>query len=286
MKSRRAVTLIEVLVAIGIVALLIGITIPAIQKVRESALRTKSTNNVRQIMLGMHNFAAAHGNTMPGRTSWADSNYQHIDENIPIYITIASYLEVNVDRSSFDPDKPETMLVPVYMDPGDPSWLANPTLTDTRTQGYCSYPINVWAFGGANRNAPAGYPDGMSHTIGIGGHYMRCGKGPRSQSIWDLAFGPPDSERRRATFADPWYKDVVPKNDPARGLTIPSVLGKTFQARPSLDECDPSVAQTPYRAGLIVGMMDGSSRTIRPSVAIGVFWAAVTKDGNEVIDLD
>ena len=223
---------------------------------------------------------------MPGRTSWADMNHQHINENIPIYISIAPYLEVNVDRASFNPDKPETMLVPVYMDPGDPSWRADPTLTNASTQGYCSYPVNVWAFGGAARNVPAGYPDGMSHTIGIGGRYMRCGTGPRSQSQWDLAYGPPKSEKRRATFGDPWYEDVVPRSDPARGITVPSVTGKTFQARPSLEDCDPAVPQTAYRAGLVVAMMDGSARTIRPTVNPAVFWAAVTKDGNEVIDLD
>jgi hypothetical protein len=264
--------------------LLVGLLLPAIQKVRVAALRTKSANNVRQIMLGMHNYAAANDSQMPGRTSWADSNLFNLSENMPIYIRIAPYLEVPVDRASFNPDKPETLIVPVYIDPGDPSWRAHPTLTDT-DQGYCSYPVNVQAFGGPTRSLPNAYSDGLSNTIGIGGHYMRCGSGPGSQFQWDLVESPKSYKKRRATFADAWYDDVQPVTDDA-GNTQPSRAGATFQTSPVVSDCDPAVPQSPYRAGLIVGMMDGSVRTIRPSVEPAVFWAAVTRNGGEVFSLD
>jgi prepilin-type N-terminal cleavage/methylation domain-containing protein len=279
MRNRPAFTLIEVIVVLAIIAVLIGLLLPAVQRVREAAVAAKGKNQIKQIGLALQNYASTHSDRLPG-TSNPDT--YSVSENRPFALfAILPYLEVHEPYWRYGPFGVENIAVPTYLSPTDPSLEFAPNLM---TVGASSYAINMPGFT-RSPSLDSSFPDGTSNTIAFGEHYFYTNNRPNILAytgVINLAGGSMIGSRS-TSFADPGWDDVVPVTTPNPPRTVASVPGVTFQVRPRVEEADGRQLQATQRMGLKVGMFDGSVRVYAPSVSEAVFWAAVTPRGGEVI---
>lgn len=274
--TRRGFTLIELLVVLAIIAILLAVLISAIQKVREAALRTESMNNVKQFNLAVHNYATGRNGRMPvvnGSPTGPNKSQSLFQAILPQLEAHTVFLESMKKNQSYP-------FMRIFVSPADPTFQGEVNLP------LSSYAANAQVFWG-NPSLSSTYRDGSSNTIAFAEHYAS-----NCQGYW--FYWPLDEcsggGGRRATFADGWPDMLkggcgdnypVTKGNPS--ISLSGFPWWTFQAAPPQDKCYSSVAQTPHTSGMIIGLGDGSVRTVAPSVAPQVYWGAVTPHSGEVL---
>jgi type II secretory pathway pseudopilin PulG len=160
--------LFQLLVVIAIIALLIGMLLPAVQKVRQSAARMQSSNNLKQLAIGVHNYAATYCAKLPPGID--DKNYSALFHILP-YLE-QDNLYKSIDKTLDSDDKANakfrTTIVKTFLSPLDAVNEANPaggTNYFAMAGSKMSVRENDGLFCGDNKFNIGNIPDGTSNTV-------------------------------------------------------------------------------------------------------------------------
>ncbi|MBY0398176.1 MAG: DUF1559 domain-containing protein [Thermoleophilia bacterium] len=325
MRTRRGFTLIELMVVIAIIAVLIGLLLPAVQSAREAARRIRCTNNLKQIGLALHNYHDVN-NVLPMqgtfRVGSTFTGYSAQARILPYVEQGNLYNAVNFDVGFAAQPEICRMRVAVYRCPSDPIDRTRPDA------GVDFYPTNygvsigTWvaydqetgqggdgAFGVNQRYDFAAMADGLSQTLGVAeakSFAPALLDGGRPSAPFTPAPSTPAEVVAYGGTFDPDYCHT----QWVSGRTLQSALTTTFPPNTAITFVDggrsfdvnwtnarfgPGTPRMGYRVvtarsyhpgGVNALMLDGSVRFVKGTIAQATWRALGTRAGGEVVSGD
>ena len=295
---RSAITVFELLVALAVIAILLGLMLPLIMRLRLIAARVESQNNMKQIGISMHAYHDVRGTMPPG----VDAN------NISAFAYVLPYIEQNnlynqIDFNKDVSDKANKFVratrINVYVSPLD-------SFDDLGAKfGPTNYFLcagskhsltnnNGMYYSGSNRRF-ADITDGSSNTIWLG-ESLRGDGGKKAVTVKrqhiDLAKGKLATLKKESGVTDFKMGKNIAGN---RGFSWMDgrFLQSTYTATRSLNDVRPDVncsgmgglssLRSESLNTINVGAADGSVHVIAEHMNFAPWPALSTVSGGEVI---
>jgi prepilin-type N-terminal cleavage/methylation domain-containing protein len=200
-KAVRGFTLVELLVVIAIIGVLVALLLPAVQAARDSARRSQSKNNLKQLGIAVHMAHDAHRITPPMYGS--NPARSNTDPLGSVFFHLLPFLEQS-NLHALGPDASRSQVLKVLEAPADPSFgdgtftlttdippWADPSNT---TWGLSSYSAN-WQFFTDQGMTFAKVTDGLSSTIMFNEKYAvssrPVGNPLSGANLWGYGVYPP-----------------------------------------------------------------------------------------------
>ena len=293
--SRRAFTLVELLVVVAIIAILVSLLLPAVQAAREAARRTQCANNLKHIGLALQAYNAANQTFPPGSElhpksggsglSWHALLLPHLElaylaERFGHAVT-ANDVEIDVLLCPSGVDAARTVLPPYSDSRSTYSGVAGAGVDDQiikDQRGECGWLYTDGILYPDSFTTSGDIQDGLSNTLAVG---------------------------ERVYFLEPWWEGSLwsKKFHPRKYLVICTFSAKNVRGPINAQlhsypcwkkdqECPPDVQTDLCRNDLYFGShhpggaqfayADGSVHFLSDAIELSTYYGMATRSGGEL----
>ncbi|MGH7224794.1 MAG: DUF1559 domain-containing protein [Gemmataceae bacterium] len=292
-QMRSAFTLFQLLIVIAILAILIGLLLPAVQKVREAANRAQSVNNLKQIALATLNYTVTYGNVLPPGIN--DKHFSTAAYLLPFIEQQNLFQTIDFKKSIDDKANANARkaTIKTFLSPRDP------LLSVKAEWGATNYLFNDQVFPPIAKKMqfPNSITDGTSNTV-LAGETLK-GDGQAKAVEVRRQYVLLKKEDLKATGPNTGVKyfkdDKNIAGDRCASWMDGRFLQGTFNGRLELNDKRPDVscggvsgvsALRSYDRVSCVGMLDGSVRSVFTGVSHATWKAALTPNAGDILGAD
>ncbi len=294
LKCRLGLTLVELLVVMAIVALLVGLLLPAVQGAREAARRVHCGNNIKQQALGVHSYHTANGSLPPARITDHKATWQVLI--LPHIEQTAFFTEWDLQLCSYAaPLATRTRLVPTYLCPSRET--TRPFVEDTPDSYPHGHARSLFAYGDYSATAGNTYVNPPHRNVGS----MVMGWWHEPGGNWNAAQIPPGrlTAAWNSLTSFPQIRDGLSNTTLVTEVTRGTAASRGLYngdhnegvyggaTRPiSVDPANPGAMGSDHFGICQVAFCDGSVRPLRVDMSATVLGQLVTRRGGEVVSAE